>query len=144
MTAKKKKGSSRHKGSSRTLHRKKPCPPTDLPPPPPEKVAVPIPADAVGIPAPVITQTQRKFFQVVNKKDAIGFVLFVTGLAFLIGYLISDKEHLHEQIVLIVGSGMCVFGALMMDLKNVGSALKELVTASKAIRKSDPPKGDSQ
>lgn len=109
------------------------------PKPPPEKVAVPIPANAVAVPAPAITPTQRKFFAVVKKKDLIGFVCFVVGLTLILGYVLSDKEHLHDTVVLYVGSGLTLFGALMMDLKNVGSALKELVSAGKDLRKSDPP-----
>lgn len=104
---------------------------------PPQQV--PIPPDAVPVPAPAMTPSQRKFFSVVQKKDAIGFILFVVGLALILGYLLSDKEHLHDKVVLIVGSGMTLFGALLMDLKNVGAALKEFVTAGKNLRKSDPP-----
>lgn len=113
------------------------------PMPPPEKVAVPIPAQAVGVPAPAMTATQRKFFAVVTKKDAIGFVLFVVGLTLIFGYILSDKEHLHDKIVLIVGSLMALFGALLMDLTNVGAALRQLVSAKRDWEKpgGDPPAG---
>lgn len=86
-----------------------------------------------------MTPTQRRLFSVVSKKDAIGFVCFVVGLTLILGYVLSDKEHLHDKVVLYVGSGLTLFGALMMDLTNVANALKELVSAGKDLRKTDPP-----
>lgn len=111
--------------------------------PPPQPRQVPIPANAVGVPAPVLTPTQRKLFSVVTKKDAIGFVLFMVGLGLIYGFVRSDKEHLHDIVVLIIGCVMALVGALMMDLTNMGRALKELATTAKDVlpftRKADPP-----
>lgn len=111
--------------------------------PPPEKVAVPVPANAVAVPAPVLTPTQRKLFSVVTKRDSLGFVLLIVGLGLVYGFARSDKEHFHDIAVLIIGCVMALLGCLLMDLTNMGAALKELATTAKDLlpftRKDPPP-----
>lgn len=63
------------------------------------------------MPKPELPPKTRRFFAVVNKQNAIGFWLISVGSAFCLGYLLTDKAHLHEKVVLWVGLVMILFGA---------------------------------
>jgi len=86
-------------------------------PKPPPKPVVEI------MPKPELTKPQRRFFAVVNKKNAIGWWLLSLGSAFCLGYLLTDKVHLHEKIVLGVGGVMILFGAHFLSSAPTEAAL---------------------
>jgi hypothetical protein len=102
----------------------------------PAKVAAPSPP-----PPPVLTPPQKRFWHVVSKRNLIGGTLFAVGLAFALGYLVSDKAHLHEKVALYMSGGLMLFGALLLDFESVKQALGAAVGAARDIRKPDPPAG---
>lgn len=84
----------------------------------------PPPAPAVVLmPKPELPPKQKRFFAVVNKKNAIGFWLISIGSAFCLGYLLTDKAHLHEKVVLWVGGIMILFGAHFLSSEPTERAL---------------------
>lgn len=99
------------------------------------------PPVATPPPPPVLTPPQKRFWHVVSKKNLIGGTLFAVGLAFALGYLVSDKAHLHEKVALYMSGGLMLFGALLLDYESVKQALGTVVGAAKDVRKPDPPAG---
>lgn len=86
------------------------------------------------MPKPELTKPQRRFFAVVNKKNTIGWWLISVGSFFLLGYLVSDKAHLHEQIVLGIGLVLVLFGAHFLSSEPTERALGALSkTATKVL-----------
>jgi hypothetical protein len=111
---------------------------TKKPKPPP----VPVP---VLMPKPELAPKERRFFAVVNRKNAIGFWLISLGSAFCLGYILTDKAHLHEKVVLWVGGIMILFGAHFLSSAPTEAALVAIGKTAKDIlpfaKKGDPPTG---
>lgn len=88
-------------------------------------------APVIVPPKPELPPAQRRFFAVVNKKNAIGLWLISLGTAFCLGYLLTDKAHLHEKVVLWVGGLMILFGAHFLSSEPTEKALLAIGRAAK-------------
>lgn len=124
MTAKKRKPAKR-----KPVRKKKP-------PPKPPKPAAPI-----LMPKPELPPKQRRFFAVVNKKNAIGFWLISIGSAFCLGYLLTDKAHLHEKVVLWVGGLMILFGAHFLSSEPTERAIGAIARGASKVLPSSRASG---
>ena len=114
--------------------------------PKPQRKRTPKPAPAVVVeimPKPELHPKQRRFFAVVNKNNAIGFWLISIGSAFCLGYLLTDKAHLHEKVVLGIGLVLILFGAHFLSSAPTERALNAVAKTAKDVlpftRKNDPP-----
>jgi len=115
------------KGSSRQHHHK----------PAPRKGPVPVPAPQ-PVPAPVLTKQERRFWKVIQTKNLIGGTMFLMGVAFALGYIASDKAHLHEKIALYAAGVFMLFGAHFMSSEPTERAIKAIGSAIPFGRKQDP------
>lgn len=86
---------------------------------------------------PELAPKQRRFWAVVNRKDAIGVWLLSIGSAFCGGYLLTDKAHLHEKVVLYVGSVFILFGVHFLSSTRTEAAIRSAVEAVRSIRKKE-------
>jgi hypothetical protein len=105
------------------------------PKPPPE------PAPPVLMPKPELPPKQRRFFAVVNRKNAIGFWLISLGSAFCLGYILTDKAHLHEKVVLWAGGIMILFGAHFLSSEPTEKAM---IAVGRAVKGVMPGRSDDQ
>lgn len=105
------------------------------PKPPPEPVAVPVPP-------PVLTPKEQRFWKVVKTQNLIGGTMFLVGVAFALGYIASDKAHLHEKIALYAAGIFMLAGAHFLSSEPTERFLKAAVSTVKGTRKhDDPPTG---
>ena len=64
-------------------------------------------------------------FVLLSGAAALGLFLIVLGTVLVFMYLFSDKEHLHEKIVLFVGIGFIAAGAHFVSRQSVRNFLAD-------------------
>lgn len=106
--------------------------------PPPRKVAVPVSAP---VPPPVLTPKERRFWKVIKTQNLIGGTMFLMGVAFALGYLASDKAHLHEKIALYAAGIFMLAGAHFISSGPTERFLKAAVSTVKGTRKAGSEDG---
>lgn len=65
-------------------------------------------------------------WKVISRSDLLGGTMFLIGAGFSVGWLISDKAHGLEKIMIFVGMTLMIFGALLLSPSTTGAALKVL------------------
>lgn len=89
---------------------------------------------------------KAKAWYVLRGTTILGVLSIALALVFFVVYLFSDKEHLHEQIILWVGIGFFGFGAHLISRQSVKSFVNEFgrfVPWGKK-EKPEPPDGDGE
>jgi outer membrane biosynthesis protein TonB len=108
---------------------------TRKPKPPPDKAAV-------VVPPPVLTPKERRFWKVIKTQNLIGGTMFLMGVAFALGYIASDKAHLHEKVALYAAGIFMLAGSHFLSSEPTERFLKAAVNTVKGTRKEgDPPAG---
>jgi hypothetical protein len=97
----------------------------------------------VPVPPPVLTPPQKRLWKVVQTKNLIGGIMFLVGVAFALGYIASDKAHLHEKVALYAAGVFMLFGAHFLSSAPTEAALKSISGAVKGVlpKRDDPPAG---
>ena len=98
--------------------------PVSLPPPP--------------VPPPVLTKQERRFWRVIQTKNLIGGTMFLMGIAFALGYIASDKAHLHEKVALYAAGLFMLAGAHFLSSEPTERLLKAAVNTVKGTRNPPP------
>jgi hypothetical protein len=106
----------------------------------PRPVIVPLIADTPPAPQPAVTPPAPRGMRtwiVLRGTTILGLVCIVIGLGFFAAYVFSDKEHLHDVIILWFGVGFFGFGCHLVSRQSVKNFLADVGEYIPFRKKSD-------